>query len=405
MDEFYRIKRLPPYVFADRQRSQDQGASPGRGHHRSRHGQPGPGHAQAHRRQAGRGGARIPGTTATRPRAGITRLRVAMANWYRDRYGVELDPETEAIATIGAKEGMAHLALAVLQPGDGGAGPEPDLSDPLLLGGDRGRRPALGAAGRRTDDFFARLAGDGAARLAEGQAADPVASRTIPTTHVRGPRLLREGRGLRARAPAHGRARLRLRRLHVRRLPAAVVPRGAGGQGRRRRDLLALEVVQHGRAGGWASSCGNARDGPRAGPDQVLPRLRRLPAHPDRRASWRSRATQDVREEIVELHRKRRDVLVNGLNKLGWNVPEAQGHHVRVGAHPRRVPQPWARSSSPSCSSRRPRWRSRPGIGFGEYGEGYVRFALVENEQRIRQALRGLKHPERAESPAGATAA
>src|SRR6266446_5183261 len=84
MDEFYRIKRLPPYVFA------------------------------------------IVNDLKTKARArGIPRLRVAIAKWYRDRYGVELDPDSETIATIGAKEGLAHLALAVLQPGDGALVPNP----------------------------------------------------------------------------------------------------------------------------------------------------------------------------------------------------------------------------------------------------------------------------------------
>ena len=242
MDEFYRIKRLPPVRLRHRQRPQDQGASPGRGRHRPRHGQSRPGHAQAHRRQARRGGAQSANHRYSASK-GITRLRKAVTTWYRDRYGVELDPETEAIATIGAKEGMAHLALAVLQPGDGALVPEPDLSDPLLLGGHRRRRPALGAAGAGRG-LLRPPPGDGAAVLAQGQAAHPVLP--AQSDHdLRGPRLLRQGGRLRPGAPPDGGARLRLRRLHLRRLQAALVPRGAGSQGRRRRDLLAVEVLQH----------------------------------------------------------------------------------------------------------------------------------------------------------------
>ena len=103
---------------------------------------------------------------------------------------------------------------------------------------------------------------------------------------------------------------------------------------------------------------------------------------------------QNCVEEIVELHRKRRDVLVDGLNKIGWNVPKPKGT-MFVWAP---IPDEFRTLGSLEFSKlliEEARWRSRPGIGFGEYGEGYVRFALVENEQRIRQALRGLKHLSR----------
>ena len=125
MDDFYRIKRLPPYVFAIVNDLKAKARARGEDIIDLGMGNPGPGHAQAHRRQAGRGGAATAAITATRPPRASRGCAMAIATWYRDRYGVELDPETEAIATIGAKEGMAHLALAVLQPGDGVLVPNP----------------------------------------------------------------------------------------------------------------------------------------------------------------------------------------------------------------------------------------------------------------------------------------
>jgi hypothetical protein len=105
-------------------------------------------------------------------------------------------------------------------------------------------------------------------------------------------------------------------------------------------------------------------------------------------------ADQKCVGEIVEVHRKRRDILVDGLNKLGWSVPKPKGT-MFVWAP---IPEAFRGLGSLEFSKlliQEARVAVSPGIGFGEYGEGYVRFALVENEQRIRQALRGLKQLSR----------
>jgi alanine-synthesizing transaminase len=99
---------------------------------------------------------------------------------------------------------------------------------------------------------------------------------------------------------------------------------------------------------------------------------------------------QSVVRDIVGLHQKRRDVLVDGLNKMGWSVPKPKGT-MFVWAP---IPDGFRAMGSLEFSKmliQECKVAVSPGIGFGEYGEGYVRFALVENEQRIRQALRGLK--------------
>jgi alanine-synthesizing transaminase len=99
-------------------------------------------------------------------------------------------------------------------------------------------------------------------------------------------------------------------------------------------------------------------------------------------------------DAIVEVHRKRRDVLVDGLNKIGWSVPKPKGT-MFVWAP---IPDAFRDLGSLEFSKlliEEAKVAVSPGIGFGEYGDGYVRFALVENEQRIRQALRGLKQLSR----------
>ncbi len=140
MREFQRIQRLPPYVFnitdelkmAARRRGEDiidmsmgnpDGPTP-----------------QPHRRQAGGGGAAGRTRTATRVSKGIPRLRKAICDWYLRRYGVELDPESEAIVTIGSKEGLAHLTLATLERGDIVLVPNPSypihIYGPVIAGAD-----------------------------------------------------------------------------------------------------------------------------------------------------------------------------------------------------------------------------------------------------------------------------
>jgi alanine-synthesizing transaminase len=99
---------------------------------------------------------------------------------------------------------------------------------------------------------------------------------------------------------------------------------------------------------------------------------------------------RDVVRDIVEVHRKRRDVLVTGLNKLGWSVPAPRGT-MFVWAP---IPEAFRAMGSLEFSKlliQESKVAVSPGLGFGECGEGFVRFALVENEQRIRQALRGIK--------------
>src|SRR5438045_5255470 len=124
MDEFYRIKRLPPYVFAIVNDLKTKARA--RGEHVIDLGMghpymPTPKHTGDKLVEA----AKNPKNHRYSASRGITRLRRAMSTWYRDRYAVDVDPDSEVIATIGAKEGMAHLALAVLQPGDGALVPNP----------------------------------------------------------------------------------------------------------------------------------------------------------------------------------------------------------------------------------------------------------------------------------------
>ena len=155
MDDFYRIKRLPPYVFAIVNDLKTKARSKGQDIIDLGMGNPDqatPKHIVDKLVEA----ARNPRNHRYSASRGITRLRKAVTTWYHDRYGVELDPDSEAIATIGAKEGMAHLALAILQPGDGVLVPNPTYpihsSSVVIADGDLRSVPMIPG-----DDFFARL--------------------------------------------------------------------------------------------------------------------------------------------------------------------------------------------------------------------------------------------------------
>src|SRR5213596_1750998 len=162
MDEFYRIKRLPPYVFAIVNDLKTKARARGEDIIDLGMGNPDlgtPKHIVAKLIEA----AQNPKNHRYSASRGITRLRTAIMKWYRDRYGVELDPESETIATIGAKEGLAHLALAVLQPGDGVLVPNPTYPihaySVVIADGDLRSVPLT-----PDGDFFARL--EETARLA-----------------------------------------------------------------------------------------------------------------------------------------------------------------------------------------------------------------------------------------------
>src|ERR671925_452503 len=330
MDEFYRIKRLPPYVFAIVNDLKTKARARGEDVIDLGMGNPDlgtPKHIVAKLIEA----AQNPKNHRYSASKGITRLRVAMARWYRDRYGVELDSDAEVIATIGAKEGMAHLALAVLQPGDGVLVPNPTYPihaySVVIADGDLRSVPLT-----PDGDFFY----DG---------YEPPSFLAVPGAKEVGVEIFSTSKSYN--------------------MP------------------------------GWRLGfvCGNAR---------MIHALARIKSYLDYGAFQPIQiagiialeSDRKVVDDIVEVHRKRSDVLVDGLNKIGWQVEKPKGT-MFVWAP---IPEPFRAMGSLEFAKlciQEAKVAVSPGIGFGEYGEGYVRFALVENEQRIKQALRGLKHVQR----------
>jgi len=386
MDEFYRIKRLPPYVFAivndlktkARARGEDiidlGMGNPDRGT---------PKHIVAKLIEA----AQNPRNHRYSASRGISRLRVAITRWYRTRYGVELDPDSEAIATIGAKEGLAHLALAVLGPGDGALVPNPTYPihsySVVIADGDL-RSVPLEPGG----DFFGRL--EEAAKLAWPKA------KLLILSFPHNPTTTCVDRAFFERVVAFAREH-RLMVVHDfayadlaydgYRPPSFLEAPGAKDVGV---ELFSLTKSYN--MAGWrlAFCCGNP---------QMVHALARIKSYLDYGVFQPIQIAgivalegdQSVVRDISEIYRKRRDVLVNGLNKQGWTVPKPKGTMFVWAPIPEEFRTMGSLEFAKLCVQEA-KVAVSPGVGFGEYGEGYVRFALVENELRIRQALRGLKH-------------
>lgn len=318
---------------------------------------------------------------------GIPNLRVEISRWYERRYGVEIDPETEAIATIGAKEGFSHLVLALVEPGDRVIVPDP--SYPI-------------------HSFAATIAGCELIKLPINDGPEEMmdALRKLEYPRSGQPKILvlsfphnpttvcvEKGFFEEAVAIARERGYLIIHDLAYADLifdghkaPSIFEVPGA-------KDV-AVEMFSMSKSysmAGW-------RVGFCAGNRQVIAALTRLKSYldygifqPVQIASIIALRDCDyVVPEIVDIYRKRRDVLIKGLATAGWQVPSPRGT-MFVWA---KIPEQYAKKGSLEFAKQlitQAGVAVSPGIGFGERGEGYVRFALVENDQRISQAIRGIK--------------
>ena len=317
---------------------------------------------------------------------GIPRLRRAMASWYRKRYQVELDPETEVIATIGSKEGLAHLAFATLAPGDTVLVPNPAYPihpyGTVLAGADV-RHVRL----TPEVDFFEEL--------------QKAIKETMPA-----PKMLI------INFPANPTAQcvdlaffekvVAICREHqiwlVHDLAYAdivfdgyVAPSVLQVPGAKDIAVEFFTLSKSYNMPGWRVGfmCGNPT---------LVGALARIKSYLDYgmftpiqvAAITALEGPQDCVQEICEMYRKRRDVLVEGLLKAGWPVEKPKAT-MFVWA---RSPEAFRALGSLEFSKQlleRAQVAVSPGIGFGEYGDDYVRFSLIENEQRTRQAMRSLK--------------
>ena len=383
--EFQRIKRLPPYVFniindlklEARHRGEDI-VDFGMGNPDM----PTPPHVVAKLMEA----AAKPQNHRYSVSRGIYKLRVAISDWYRRRYQVEIDPDAEAIVTIGAKEGLSHLMWAIVDPGDVVFCPSPTYPihqySVVLAGGDLHNIPMHSG-----DDFLERLQ-DAVKRTWPKPKLLIVSFPHNPTTEVveidffqRVVDFARENGML----VIHDLAYADLA-FDGHKPPSLLQIPGAKDIG-----LEFFSLSKSYNMPGW-------RIGFAVGNRDMIHALARIKSYLDYgifqpvqiAAIQALNGPQDCVEEICETYRRRRDALVDGLDRVGCKIKKPRGT-MFVWAE---IPEPCKAMGSVEFSKfllQEAKVAVSPGIGFGEYGDPYVRFALIENEHRTRQAVRTIR--------------
>jgi alanine-synthesizing transaminase len=318
---------------------------------------------------------------------GVYKLRLAICDWYRRRYGVEFDPDTEAIATIGSKEGIAHLALAILDQGDVVLAPTPTY--PIhqygcVIAGAQ----VQGVPLRNGEDFFDEM-------MAVVSRCWPRPKLLIinfphnPTTAIvnlsfmqRIVDFARENDIL----VVHDFAYADLCFDGYRAPSIMEVP------GAREVAVEFFTLSKSYNMPGW-------RVGFAVGNREMIAALSRIKSYFDYgmfapvqvAAIAALNGPQECVGEIVENYRLRRNVLVDGLNRAGWPVERPKAT-MFVWAP---IPEPLREMGSLEFAKMllsEAKVAVSPGVGFGADGDGFVRFALIENEHRTRQAIRGIRH-------------
>jgi alanine-synthesizing transaminase len=385
MEEFSRIQRLPAYVFnitgemktAARRRGEDiidfgmgnpDGATPK--------------HIVDKLVEA----ALKPPTHRYSVSRGLPRLRKAICSWYQTRYGVELDPETEAIVTIGSKEGIAHLCLAILDSRDTVLVPNPSypihIYGPVIAGAHIISVPV------HDQEQFLRQLEELIPRMTPRPKALIVNFPSNPTTEcVELPFLAR----LVELAREHGFYLIQDLAYADIAFDGYKPPSVMQVPGAKDVAVEFFTLSKSYNMPGW-------RIGFMVGNRKLVAALARLKSYFDYgtftpiqvAAIAALEGPQECVAQICDTYRRRRDVLIEGLNKSGWQVPSPKAT-MFVWA---KIPEAYREMKSLEFSKlllNDAKVAVSPGIGFGDYGDDHVRFALIENEERTRQALRGIR--------------
>jgi len=406
--EFYRIKRLPPYVFAEvnemkaKARAEKQDIIDfGMGNPDL----PTPTHIVEKLVET----VQDPRTHRYSTSRGIPGLRRALAAYYERRFGVELNPETEAIVTLGSKEGLANLAQAVCAPGDAILVPNP--SYPIhpygfIIAGASIQHVPIGPG----VDFFASLE-DAFRNCVPKPKALVLNFPSNPTAQVVDldfyRRVVEFGR-------SHGiyiLSDLAYSEIYFDDRPPPSILEVPG----------AMEVAVEFTSLSKTYSMPGWRIGFAAGNQAMIGALARIKSYLDYgaftpiqvAATAALNGPQECVEEIRQTYKARRDVLIKSFAGAGWDIPSPPATMFAWAP----IPAPFQHLGSVEFSKlllQEAKVAVAPGLGFGEYGDGFVRIALVENEQRIRQAARNVKKllssgdPDRGlkaeKKPAGASA-
>ena len=317
---------------------------------------------------------------------GIPNLRRAVCDLYKRRFGVDLDPETQALTTIGAKEGLAHLMWVLVQPGDAAVVPSPSYPIHLfapIFAGAVVEQVAMGA----DEDLFGAV-------LEAVERSQP-RPRVLVLSFPHNPTTATVEADFMQRVVDFARER-ELVVVHDFAyadiaFDGHVPPSILQAEGASEVAVELYTLTKSFSMAGW-------RVGFVLGNAEVVQALARLKSYldygtfqPIQIASIVAmNEAPDFPQEVCEVYRLRRDALCDGLERIGWPIARPRGTMFAWAP----IPEPYRSLGSLEFAvklAREARVAVSPGIGFGPGGDGHVRFALVENEQRIGQAVAGLR--------------
>ncbi|MCW8084556.1 LL-diaminopimelate aminotransferase [Sabulicella glaciei] len=385
-EEFHRIRRLPPYVFAEVNSAKAKARAAaedivdlGMGNPDS----PTPPHIVAKLVEA----VQDPRTHRYSMSKGIPGLRKALAGYYARRFGVKLDPETEVVATLGSKEGLANLAQAITSPGDTILVPNP--SYPIHQFG----FIIAGATARSIpytpDDAMLEAIVRAVKHSVPKPTALIVNFPSNPTALLASREFYKELVRIAREHELFILSDLAYAELYFdeNNPPPSVLE--IPGAKECTVEFTSLSKTYN--MPGW-------RMGFAAGNPKLIAALARVKSYLDYgaftpiqvAAAAALNGPQDCVAEMRTLYRERRDVLVKGLRQAGWDVPPCEGSMFLWAPIPERFRSLGSVEFSKLLLAKA-KVAVAPGIGFGEHGDDHVRIALVENTHRIRQALRGIR--------------
>jgi alanine-synthesizing transaminase len=385
MTKFARLDRLPPYVFATVNAIKMEARRAGEDVIDLGMGNPDlatPDHIVAKMVEATQKGHNHRYSASM----GIRKLRMAISDWYGRRYDVAIDPESEAIVTIGVKEGMSHLILVTIRPGDVVFSPTPTYPihpySAIIAGGDVRGIPAGPGM-----DFFENL--QTATRQTWPRPKVLVISYPHnPTTEVVDLDFFQKIVDFAKENDImviHDFAYADLN-FDGYKAPSFLQAKGAKDVG-----VEFFSMSKSYSMAGW-------RIGFCVGNPEIIAALRRIKSYLDYgvfqpiqiSAIIALNGPQECVAEICDTYRSRRDTLINGLSRAGWDIPSPKGTMFVWG----KIPEQFRHLGSVEFSKmliQKCRVAVAPGLGFGEYGDDFVRFALIENNMRINQAVRGIR--------------
>jgi alanine-synthesizing transaminase len=385
MKSFERLNRLPPYVFATVNQIKMEARRAGEDIIDLGMGNPDQG-TPKHIVDKLIEAAKKPQNHRYSASMGIRKLRMAISEWYKRRYDVDIDPETEAIVTIGAKEGISHLMLVAVGPGDVVLSPNPTY--PIhpysaIIAGANVKYIPLGP----DTDFFENL-------ISATKRALPKPKMLVisfphnPTTTTVDLDFFQK---IVDYAKEHD-------ILVVHDLAYADIafdgyepPSFLQAKGAKDVGVEFYSLSKSYNMAGW-------RVGFCVGNTETIYALKRIKSYldygifqPIQIASIIAlKGPQKCVQQICDMYKDRRDALIKGLNRAGWQVPAPKGT-MFVWA---KIPDKYIHMGSVEFAKmliHKAKVAVSPGVGFGEYGDEYVRFALIENNMRINQAVRGIK--------------